>query len=595
MKQETITLRAENGPTKTTPNRLKVELARAGRTRTMTGASSTVISKDAIRTAVEQGQLINLASFCDHPDYWSGYSLRHMAGVVRSATWNEDEGTATGEIELYDTPTGKMIADLFSDTQNVPDIGTSLVFFGTTQPDGDDSKVTSIDKLLSVDFVFMPAAMTRVLEKLSAMNTQSTPISTHATQIDDELKQELKALKAQIAELSADKAINTPPQPTAPQQQFILSGQRITTTTPEEVLTASVNKFFGTPTEGISTFNVQLGSLYRDLTGDTNMNGQWNIKTAREITGLSTINEDTFGDLMCGCMNKAIATKWQQLSDSYLWWKKISKSAERSDFTESAWYSGVEFSGMRDLAPGEAVPQAEVSSATSDESTSIWHYPAMMVTIPIQHLENARECAKFRMQPETLAKNAIRKISQDFITLLCSNGGKGIVMPDNDYLFSSRRGNLRTGGAYAISYTSWSQMWGDMMAIKTVGGDELAEEPYGVVTSAQNTLRSIQVTNNKAEADTADNNINPIPIGRNRVITAPNWKAQHDWMAFTNPDTMPALAFGYRYSEMPRVIPEPNGSNSYGMFTTRSMRWKVEHFYEIGVINPRGLHKRIVG
>lgn len=598
MNKEKIALRAENGPTKTTANRLKVELARAGRTRTMTGASSTIISKDAIRNAIENGLFNNLASFCDHPDLWSGYSLKHIAGIVRSATWNEDEGIATGEIELYDTQTGKMIAELFSDTANSPDIGTSLVFFGTTEPSGEDKKITSIDNLFSIDFVFMPAAMTRVLEKLSAMNAQEKPASTHATQVkqmvDDELKKEVQMLKAQIAELSADKAINTPPQPTATQKQFILSGQRITTTTPEEMLTASVNSFFGLETKGVTTFNVELGSLYRDLTGDINMNGQWNIDTARKITGLSTITEETFGDLMCGCMNNAIEQKWQQLSESYLWWKQIAKPVKRNNFTKSSTNTGINFTGMRDLEPGEAIPQATVRNSTK-EGLSKWHFPAMMITMPIQHLENAEECANFQIQPEDLATDAIVKISNDFIELLCGNNGRGAILTDGDYLFSSRRGNLRTGGAHAISYPSWAEAWGDMMSIKTANGNELAQEPYGIVTSSQNTVRAIQVTTGSAQADTADNNINPIPVGRKRVVTAPNWTGLYDWMTFTNPNTMPALKFGYRYSEMPRIVPEPNGANSYGIFTTRSLRWKVEHFYEIVLVNPRGLQKRIVG
>jgi hypothetical protein len=590
----------------------------------MNGASSTRISKEAVKNAVESGKFNNLASFCDHPSWMSGYALERLAGRVTSTQWDEETGIATGTIELYDNDAGRLISSLFKEEKNTPDIGTSMVFFGTTTVEGEDEVIASIDQLLSVDFVFMPAAMTRVLAKLSATNsmnkekvtpettvTQTVMTEEQAAKMLIELHQKLTGntqtaqietlsaqvdkLQEQLIALSSETAINTPPPQMTQTKQYILSGQRITTTTPEETLKASVEKFFGANNTSVKTFNVSMGSLYRDLTGDVNMNGQWNIANAREATGLSTINEDTFGDLICGCMNKAIIDQWQKLSDSYLWWRKISKSAERSDFTESAWYSGIEFSGMRDLTPGEAVPQAEVSTATSDESTSSWHYPAMMVTIPIQHLENARECAKFRMQPETLAKNAIRKISQDFITLLCSNGGKGIVMPDGDYLFSSRRGNLRTGGAHAISYTAWEQVWGDMMSIKTVAGDELGEEPYGVVTSATNTVKTIQVVSGSMQADTADNNMNPIPIGRNRVVTAPNWTAQRDWMTFTNPNTMPALAFGYRYSEMPHVIPEPNGSNSYGMFTTRSMRWKVEHFYEIGVINPRGLQKRIVG
>jgi hypothetical protein len=71
----------------------------------------------------------------------------------------------------------------------------------------------------------------------------------------------------------------------------------------------------------------------------------------------------------------------------------------------------------------------------------------------------------------------------------------------------------------------------------------------------------------------------------------PEWTDVNNWAAYSRPG---AIGVGFRYGEVPRVVAENGGMNSQGMFENRMLRWKVEHFYNIGVINYRGLLKRNV-
>ena len=147
-----------------------------------------LIPADAVQAAADLFN--NRAVFCDHPDdglFTSGYpSMRDLVGVTQNATYNEDTQSIDGEILMYEHVAADWLIQLMdqivADQANglpTPDVGISIVFFGTHEWDADLSppaKVTkSIEYVESCDIVFGPAAAGRIHTILSMAGGNPMP------------------------------------------------------------------------------------------------------------------------------------------------------------------------------------------------------------------------------------------------------------------------------------------------------------------------------------------------------------------------------------------------------------------------------------
>lgn len=162
-----------------------VRLARAGRVRAAGNRPGRlVLTAGALRAAVEGGLFNGRPMFIDHPGAADVPSLRNMAAVIVSASWNEVGQSADGVIRLYETPAGRLVesllAEILGEGGPVPDVGLSMVFWprleeGNSGEEGGTRgnsrgegvmRVVAIRHVESVDFVFEPAADGRVLKAM---------------------------------------------------------------------------------------------------------------------------------------------------------------------------------------------------------------------------------------------------------------------------------------------------------------------------------------------------------------------------------------------------------------------------------------------
>ncbi|MFN2177134.1 MAG: hypothetical protein ACK2U3_14405, partial [Anaerolineales bacterium] len=151
--------------------RLWCRFVRAGRVRAAGNRQSKItIDAAALSAAAAAGLFNNKAVFVDHAGWFDYPSLTKLAGSTFGSIWNSVEETVEGEIQLNDTETGSLIADLvnemFQYPEKSPDIGLSIVFYPVWDREAEDglSHIVGIDHVESVDFVFEPAADGRVLQ-----------------------------------------------------------------------------------------------------------------------------------------------------------------------------------------------------------------------------------------------------------------------------------------------------------------------------------------------------------------------------------------------------------------------------------------------
>lgn len=161
-----------------------VRLARAGRVRAAGNRPGRLLlAASALHDAVERGLFNGRPMFIDHPGAAAMPSLRDMAAVIVSATWNESGESADGLIRLYETPAGRLVesllAEVLSEDGPAPDVGLSMVFWPRLEEDSETRgqgdrvlTVVEIRHVESVDFVFEPAADGRVLKRTMSSSVQ---------------------------------------------------------------------------------------------------------------------------------------------------------------------------------------------------------------------------------------------------------------------------------------------------------------------------------------------------------------------------------------------------------------------------------------
>lgn len=175
-----VWLRA-NDPT--APSLFQARLVRAGRVRGAGNRPGRIILEPrALALAVEQGLFTGRPMFLDHTTAGQHASLRDMAAVVVSATYDTAAQSVQATIRLYDTPAGvlvrRLLAALAADGEAgrpVPDVGLSAVFWPEEVEQVNERGavlVRSIRHVESVDFVFEPAADGRVLAALSTLQAE---------------------------------------------------------------------------------------------------------------------------------------------------------------------------------------------------------------------------------------------------------------------------------------------------------------------------------------------------------------------------------------------------------------------------------------
>jgi hypothetical protein len=127
--------------------------------------------------------LDGVASFVDHADWFAQPSMRDLAGVTFSPSYNHQAQQVEGGLRLYDRPDlewlGLVLDQILDDLENgreVPDVGLSLSFFARheyidvgEEPGLEYERVTTeITHVESCDIVFGPGAEGRFREILSS-------------------------------------------------------------------------------------------------------------------------------------------------------------------------------------------------------------------------------------------------------------------------------------------------------------------------------------------------------------------------------------------------------------------------------------------
>jgi len=172
------------------------------------------ISQEALQASLPVFQ--NLTAFLDHTGFFERRKLDKLLGVFSNVYFNELFASVDATLELWDTPSADWLAPILDqlvaaqdDDDPAADIGLSAdcwIQIGEPETDSNDTPITRILSVDSVDVVFRPASdgarFKRILAQagpLAVRNEPPTPVlrRTQEVTVTEEKKVELVASPAE--------------------------------------------------------------------------------------------------------------------------------------------------------------------------------------------------------------------------------------------------------------------------------------------------------------------------------------------------------------------------------------------------------------
>ncbi|MDI6695379.1 MAG: hypothetical protein QME21_10055 [Anaerolineales bacterium] len=491
-------------------SRYRARYVRAGRIRRPDGEYTRfAILPQALQQAVEQGLFCARPVFLNHAAWPGAPDLANLIGfTARSAAYDPAQQSVDGEIELIQTPAGRLAQTLIEATLAEPavDIGLSIVFYPAwgEDPASGEPAIVGVRHVESVDLVFQPAADGRILQALSAEAETSEIRQTKVCHLQLSQFQLVKGPQTMSDERST--LVNAPATPPpAPEseaekwQQAALwmlavsglpeaSRQRLAAQTfesPQALQSAiqSERQYLAALQENqvvqignqpprsphiggmrTSLDRIQL-ALEALLCGSQPPAGVQPLTGVRELyhllsgdyemTGLfqgervqfANVNSSTMANLVANVLNKRVAQEFQQYQT---WWTPIVVEEDFSSLQAIKWTL---LGGVGELPTvDEGAAYSELSWDDSAESGAFVKKGGYL-GLTLEAIDKD-ETGRLRAAPRALAQAAWLTLSKSISAIFTANSGVGPTLSDGKALFHADHGNLATSALTLSAYNA---------------------------------------------------------------------------------------------------------------------------------------------
>jgi hypothetical protein len=603
--------------------------------------------------AAADGLLDARAVFVDHADLWEYPSITNLVGVTADARWNDTEQAITGRVRLYGGAGWlvNLLDEIIYDQEKgkpVPDVGLSMVFYGTHEDNGNGRVTTAIDFVESVDIVFGPAAEGRFKSALNkrhsiadtggdtmsenkavvsgpANDPQAAVVGAEAQPQEtstEQPKEALKDLLGKIDQLSGAIADEKAEAEEAAVSALASKVERLTAAllereerkavvgmgqAPNDRLMSVISGrdqhdnyqgmidwLFGVPGADMPDPQFRRSDrIYWGLTGDYEFRGVFDPRRV----ALASATTSTLADMAVNAMNKVIMTQFSALT-FWRWFERIAAvTPNDGSLHDMAW---ITFGGISNLpSVGEGAAYTELGVADVKETDSFTKYGGY-VGITREMIKNS-DIQRIQAVPRALAIAALRTRSAAVSGIFTTASGVGPTLAqDSTALFHADHSNL---GTTAFSATEWKVVrtavfkQAEISSSKALGVFPryalLPADLYDTGLSAFGYGEGYPTTYNVYAEGREVEDPRPIPL------VVPDWTDANDWAAIVDPAVFPVIMMSYSQApgggghpipELFSVVNETAGL----MFTNDVMPIKVRDEFAVGVNGWRGVYKENV-
>lgn len=491
--------------------RYRARYVRAGRIRRPDGEYAPfAILPTALQRAVEQGLFCARPVFLNHAVWPGSPDLANLIGfTARSAIYDPAQQSVDGEIELIETPAGRLAQTLIEAALAEPaaDIGLSIVFYpvwGENPADGEPA-IVGVRHVESVDLVFQPAADGRILHALSAdSETLEAPQASKIRHLQLSQLQYMKGNPTMSDERSTPMNVSAAPTPAAASEgdgwQSAMLWMLAASGLPEVSRQRLAAQRFESPQalqNAIQAERQYLAALHEDqvvqignqpprspqisgmrtsldriqlalealLCGSQPPAGVQPLTGVRELyhllsgdyemTGLfqgervqfANVNSSTMANLVANALNKRVAQEFQQYQ---MWWAPIVVEEDFSSLQAIKWTL---LGGVGELPTvDEGAAYTELSWDDSAESGAFVKKGGYL-GLTLEAIDKD-ETGRLRAAPRALAQAAWLTLSKSISAIFTANSGLGPTLSDGKTLFHNDHGNLATSALTLTAYNA---------------------------------------------------------------------------------------------------------------------------------------------
>jgi len=452
-------------------------------------------SREVLRasTALWEG----VESYIDHAlPGLPGRSVRDLAGVCRSARWEESlQGVC-----LLVQPTGPG-AEILTRVgrewlAHSPQERGDLGFSADIQFCASGREVTQILQVHSLDLVMKPARGGRFFRRQGGPEMKGETVEKDVEeqtgqaellqkqQAADRSSQRMREMRATMA--GDQKVVNVVPESFQTQMCAMLLENTLTSARLPEAVSGRIRRAFagrifepaelglavedgrelaaqltggsvvqGGRVERVFDTRDQLQAACDDLLGAPREEGMHNLRPARlsgirELYLMLTGDDDmhggyhperarlaTTGDftgLVKNSLNKVVASRWQELGRAgYDWWQRVVMVEHFSSLQQVTGTLVGTVGSLPEVSEGAAYPELEVGDSPE---TADWKKYGGYIPLTLELIDRD-ETRKLRAYPRELAAAGLRKISSLVAGLFTENSGIGPQLADGGYLFNN--------------------------------------------------------------------------------------------------------------------------------------------------------------
>ncbi len=319
--------------------------------------------------------------------------------------------------------------------------------------------------------------------------------------------------------------------------------------------------------------------MYDLLTGDWERYGIYRP----ERVSLANATTTSMAEVVRNVLNKIMLQTFEARPH---WWAPIVYEEDFATLNDTRW---ITLGGLEDLdTVAEGDPYTEITWQDYAE-VAPFVKKGNYLGLTLEMIDRD-DVGGVRAIPRKLGHAAWRTLSGAVANLFTVNAGVGPTLADEAPLFDTSHGNL---GSSALETAAWRATVAAMFKQAELGsGKRLGVRPSFCLVPIEQEETAIALFTTTLEPGLAGNT-RAIQQLNHSVITVPEWTDPTDWAAVADPQDLPGVVIGYRFSRAPELFIADHPLMG-SLFTNDELRIKVRFVFAVGVGDYRALYKHNV-
>jgi len=310
-----------------------------------------------------------------------------------------------------------------------------------------------------------------------------------------------------------------------------------------------------------------------------------------------------FPGIVANVQNKILTAAWEDLDESYGWWKKVVTVEHFTNLKTATWVRTGTIGSLPSVAERGEYTELPIGDI---KETSEWGKYGGYIPLTIESVIND-DLRAFKRMPRELALAGMRLISEQVAAIFTQASGAGPTMTDGGALFNATAQTTAGGHANLLTtalgttYVAWAAvalaMYKKKLMIKNAAGYYGLGKPQALKPSIClvppdliDAAEALFIPRWEAVAQNVPATQSVRWGGRVEPLACPEFTDTTDWAALISPKLRPGIMLGEIFGLKPQLF-SASSEIDPAMFANDESRIKARQFVTVGVADDLPLHK----